>query len=194
MLDDIATLIDTQLHDRYLEFKEDLKTENPFHLGARCRLKDAKITLCEAAGLFVLFQASRQPHFKPFLDWNRPALLRLFPGLPSYDRLNKWCGKCEHLMLALAQAGVAEPGDRLSTYLVDSTRRNGVPAAGVLRTSVRSTPTSSNPTPSASGGRPDSATPTKAATSASSCTWSPTGAGRSWRSTCPRPTATTWTP
>lgn len=122
MLDHIATLIYTQLHDQYLQLKKDLKTKNPFHLGARCRLKDAKITLCEAAGLFVLFQASRQPHFKQFLDWNRPTLLRLFPGLPSYDRLNKWRAKCAHLMLALAKNGGAEPGDRLSTYLIDSTK------------------------------------------------------------------------
>lgn len=122
MLDHIATLIYTQLHDHYLELRKEQKNQNPCHMGKKCRLADAKITLCEASCLMVLFQASRQPHFKQFLDWNRPALLRLFPRLPSYDRLNKWRGKCEHLMLALAKRGLAEPGDRLSTYLIDSTK------------------------------------------------------------------------
>ena len=65
-----------------------------------------------------------------------PPWLRLFPGLPSYDRLNKWRAKCEHLMLTLVKNGVAEPGDRLSPYLIDSIRRNEVPAAGVLWTFV----------------------------------------------------------
>ena len=102
MLDHIATLIYTQLHDQYLSLTDQGKNAKMFHLGARCRMKDAKITLCEAACLFVLFQASRQPHFKQFLDWNRPGLGRRFPTLPSYDRLNKWRGKCAHEMLALA--------------------------------------------------------------------------------------------
>jgi hypothetical protein len=70
----------------------------------------------------VLFQASRQPHFKQFLDWNRPALLRLFPSLPSYGRLNAWRRKCEQMLLAFAKNGQAEPGDRLSIYLIDSSK------------------------------------------------------------------------
>lgn len=122
MLNDIATLIYTQLHDEYLKLQKETQKDNPCHLGQRCRLADAKITLCEAACLTILFQASRQPHFKQFLDWNRPALLRLFPRLPSYDRLNKWRAKCEHLMLTLAHRGLAIPGDRLSTYLIDSSK------------------------------------------------------------------------
>ena len=122
MLEVVATLIYAQLHDQYLSLTDQGKNPKKFHLGAKNRLGDAKITLCEAACLLVLFQASRQPHFKQFLDWNRPALLRLFPTLPSYGRLVHWVGKCEHFMLALAQAGTAEPGDRLSTYLIDSTK------------------------------------------------------------------------
>lgn len=122
MIDDIATLLYTQLHDRYLELVKERKTDKPCHLGVRCRRKDAKITLAEAACLLVLFQMSRQPHFKQFLDWHRPALLRLFPGLPSYGRLVSWVGKCEHFMLELAHRGLAKPGDRSSTYLIDSTK------------------------------------------------------------------------
>lgn len=115
-------LVYTQLHDRYLKLQKESKQQNPCHLGARCRLQDAKITLAEAACLFVVFQASGISHFKQFLDWNRPAILRMFPRLPSYDRLNKWRGKCEHFMLELAKMGMADPGDRLSTYLIDSTK------------------------------------------------------------------------
>ena len=122
MLDHIATLVYTQLHDQYLKLQKKSGQANPCHLGARCRLQDAKITLAEAACLFIVFQASGMSHFKQFLDWNRPAILRMFPRLPSYDRLNKWRGKCEHFMLALAQMGMAEPGERLSTYLIDSTK------------------------------------------------------------------------
>lgn len=65
-----------------------------------------EMTLCEAACLVVLFEAARQPHFKQFLDWNRPARLRFPPRLPSYDRLNKWRSKIENLMLALAKRGL----------------------------------------------------------------------------------------
>ena len=122
MIDHIATLVYSQLHDLFLDLKKELKTENPCHIGQRCRKADAKITLCEASCLMVLFQASRQPHFKQFLDWNRPALLRLFPTLPSYDRLNKWRCKCEQMLLAFAKKGQAEPGDRLSIYLIDSSK------------------------------------------------------------------------
>ena len=78
--------------------------------------------LCEAACLVVLFQMSRNPHFKHFLDWNRPALLRLFPTLPSYARLAKWMGKAEQLLLDLAKATVSEPGDRTSILAIDSTK------------------------------------------------------------------------
>jgi hypothetical protein len=122
LIDHIATLIYTQLHDHYLQLQNELKTANPCHLGQRCRLKDSKITYCEAACLVALFQASGMPHFKQFLDWNRPTLLRLFPNMPSYGRLNVWRSKCEQLMLAFAKRSLADPGDRLSVYLIDSTK------------------------------------------------------------------------
>lgn len=122
MLDHIATLIYSQLHDLFLELQNEQQTENPCHIGQRCRKADAKITLCEASCLMVLFQASRQPHFKQFLDWNRPTLLRLFPSLPSYGRLNAWRHKCEQMLLAFAKKGQTEPGDRLSIYLIDSSK------------------------------------------------------------------------
>ena len=111
----------TQIHDRYLELKKTLGIENPGHLGLKCRKADAKITLCEAACLVVLFQTSRDPHFKHFLDWNRPALLRLFPTLPSYARLAKWMGKAEQLLLDLARSTTTKPGDRTTIYAIDST-------------------------------------------------------------------------
>lgn len=122
MIDLIATLAYTQIHDQYLALKARLGIENPGHLGLKCRKADAKITLCEAACLVVLFQTSRDPHFKHFLDWNRPALLRLFPTLPSYARLAKWIAKAEQLLLDLASATTAKPGDRTTIYAIDSTK------------------------------------------------------------------------
>jgi hypothetical protein len=122
LIDHIATLAYAQIHDRFLTLKNELGIKNPGHFGLKCRVKDAKITICEAACLAVLFQSSRSAHFKQFLDGHRPALLRLFPTLPSYSRLVKWLPRAEQLLLDLAKASAAEPGGRDSVYAIDSTK------------------------------------------------------------------------
>ena len=111
--------------------------KNPWHLSPKCRVKDAKLTLPEAQlqgarglhgpahrshGLVVLFQASRCKHLKHFVDMHRPMLLLLFPRLPSYSRLVHWVAKAEAFLLDFAVSWLAEPGDRTSVYLIDSTK------------------------------------------------------------------------
>ena len=122
MLEHIATLAYTQIHDHFQARKKELGMENFARLDSKCRLKGAKITLPEAACLLVLFQASGCPHFKRFLDWNRPRPLRLFPTLPAYSRLCKWVQKAEQLLLDRAFAGRAAPGPREALHAVDSTK------------------------------------------------------------------------
>lgn len=127
MLEATATLFYTQLHDLHKSLQERFKSKNPCHLGGKLRQKDAKITLCEAACLAMLFQWSGQKHFKRFIELNKEQLLRLFPTLPSYSRLVIWLPKTEHLLLNLAEAQRKEPDPsapkaHLQQYAVDSTK------------------------------------------------------------------------
>lgn len=117
-----ATLIYTQLDDFHKAQVKRLQRENYARLDSKCRLKGAKITLPEAACLLAMFQASRVEHFKAFLDLCRPTLLRLFPKMPGYKRLCCWAQKAEQMLLDYVQQHLAEPGDRMSRYAIDSTK------------------------------------------------------------------------
>jgi hypothetical protein len=109
LIDLIATHVYTQLHDLHTKLKIQRKTENPCQSGIRVRTADAKLSLCEAACLLILFQASGTSNFMKFLNWNRPILLRLFPTLPSYPNIMKAFKRTESLMLELAHDTLAEP-------------------------------------------------------------------------------------
>ena len=122
LLDLIATHAYVQLDDFEKRSLASRTSKNPWSLGAKNRTADAKITLPEAACLLILFQSSRGKHLKHFVDMHRPTLLRLFPRLPSYSRLVHWASKAEAFLLDFAISGLAEPGDRKSVYLIDSTK------------------------------------------------------------------------
>lgn len=122
MIETIATTVFVQLDDFYKSKIKRLESSKYARLDSKCRLADAKITLSEAACLLVVYQSSRIEHFKMFLDLFRPTLLRLFPGLPSYSRLSAWMKKCEQLLLDFVNSNLAEPGDRLSRYAIDSSK------------------------------------------------------------------------
>jgi transposase len=117
-----ATLIYTQLDDFHKAQVKRLNRVDYGRLDSKCRLADAKITLPEAACLLAIFQSSRIEHFKVFLDLWRPTLLRLFPRMPSYKRLCSWVQKAEQMLLDYVQQHLAEPGDRLARYAIDSTK------------------------------------------------------------------------
>jgi transposase len=117
-----ATLIYTQLDDFFKVQSKHLKRKGYGRLDSKCRLKDAKITLPEAACLLAIFQSSRVEHFKSFLDLWRPTLLRLFPKMPCYKRLCSWIPKAEQMLLDFVQQHLAKPGDRLARYALDSTK------------------------------------------------------------------------
>lgn len=122
MNDTIATHAYVHIHEFYKKRTQHASENDLWLFRLKNRSADRKLSLPESACLLLLFQSSGCHHFSKFVQLGGAGLRQMFPAMPSYANMLRGFRMIEPFMLDFMNSLLAKPGDRLSTYALDSTK------------------------------------------------------------------------
>lgn len=122
MNDTIATHTYVQIHEFYKSRTKHANENELWLFRLKNRCADRKMSLPESACLLLLFQSSGCSQFSKFVQLGGVGLRRMFPAMPSYANMLRGLRMIEAFILDFMNSLLAEPGDRLSIYALDSTK------------------------------------------------------------------------